>query len=96
MSKRELIARNREAILALAKKHGAAELRLFGSIARGEQSATSDIDFLVKMERGRSLLDRASLAVALQDLLSCPVDVVNERGVKPRFLRAVEADLVSV
>ena len=50
------------------------------------------MDFLVEMEPGRSLLDRAQLVVALEDLLSCGVDVVNSRGAKPRVRAALEKD----
>ncbi len=94
MSHRARVFQNRDAILALAEKFGATELRLMGSVARHEDGSGSDIDFLVKMQPGRSLLDRASLVVALEDLLGCPVDVVNERGVKRRFLAHVGPDLL--
>ncbi|MFN2509687.1 MAG: nucleotidyltransferase family protein [Chthoniobacterales bacterium] len=96
MTKRELIARDREAILALAARYGASQLRLFGSVARGDEEPASDVDFLVQMEAGRSLLDRASLVVALEDLLACRVDVVNERGVKRRFLQGVQPELLPI
>jgi len=70
----------RREILAIAAKHGARNLRVFGSLARGEGDGDSDVDFLVDMEEGRSLLDRIALWQHLEDLLGCKVDVVSERA----------------
>ncbi len=97
MSKRELIAKNRDAILALAAKHGATDVRVFGSVARGEDDEASDIDVLVKMEEGRSLLDMGGLLMDLRRLLGCTVDVVEEHdGLRPRFRKNVLRDAVPV
>ena len=85
MNLRELLKENRQDILRIAKKHGARNIRLFGSVARGEDDEQSDIDFLVEMEPDRSLLDRAALQLELQELLGRNVDVVSERGIKPRI-----------
>ena len=76
----ELLREKREEILALAAKHGARTVRVFGSAARGEMTQDSDIDFLVEMEEGRSLLDHVALWQDLEDLLGCEVDVVSEGG----------------
>jgi len=84
MSTEELLASKREDILRLAEKHGAHNVRVFGSVARGEAGAESDIDLLVDLEAGRSLLEHAALLVALEDLLGRKVDVVTERGLRPR------------
>ena len=65
----------REAILAAATKYGAYNVRVFGSVARGENDSESDVDFLVEMEAERSLFDLGGLLMELQDLLNCPVDV---------------------
>jgi predicted nucleotidyltransferase len=70
----------RNDILLLASRHGAKNVRIFGSVARGEAGPESDVDFLVKMEEGRSLLDLSSLVADLQDLLGRKVDVVSEDG----------------
>ena len=94
MSKRELLRQYRSHILALAAEHGANNVRVTGSVARGEETASSDVDFLVEMQPGRSLLSRASLLVALEDLLGCKVDVVNERGARPRVRAALRRDAV--
>ena len=70
----------RNDILRLASRHGAKNVRIFGSAARGEAGPESDVDFLVKMEEGRSLLDLSALVAKLQDLLGHKVDVVSEDG----------------
>ena len=66
--------------MKIAAKHGACNVRIFGSVARGEAGENSDIDFLVELEPGRSLLDLAKLVVELEDLLNRKVDVVTEQG----------------
>ncbi len=70
----------REEIMKIAAKHGACNVRIFGSLARGEAGENSDIDFLVELEPGRSLLDLSKLVVELEDLLNRKVDVVTEQG----------------
>ncbi len=72
-------------ILKIAAKHGARNVRIFGSVARGEARADSDVDFLVDMEPGRTLFDMGGLLMDLRDLLGLQVDVVTERGLKPRI-----------
>lgn len=74
------IRQRREQILELAQRHGAKNVRVFGSMARDEAGESSDIDFLVDFEPGRSLLDMSELKQDLHDLLSVDVDVVTERG----------------
>jgi predicted nucleotidyltransferase len=86
----------RDQILAAASRHGATNVRVFGSVARGDADATSDVDFLVDFEPDRSLLDLASLLVELEDLLGRPVDVVTEAGLKARVRRRVLAEAVAV
>ena len=85
MKSRDLLRERREEILQVAAKHGARNVRVFGSIARGEDDERSDIDLLVEFESGRSLLDHAALWLELQELLGCKVDVVSEGGIKPRI-----------
>jgi predicted nucleotidyltransferase len=75
----------RGTILQIAAKHGAHNIRVFGSVARGEADEQSDIDFLVDLEPGRNLLDLGGLLMDLQALLGRHVDVVTERGLKPRL-----------
>ena len=65
----ELLKNRREQILEIARKHGVYDLRVFGSVARGEDRPDSDVDLLVDMEPGRSLLDLVALGQDLEDLL---------------------------
>ena len=76
----QLLQEKREAILQLAAKHGARNVRVFGSVARHEADEQSDIDFLVDMEPGRSLMDQGELLMDLRELLGREVDVVTEKG----------------
>lgn len=66
--------------MRIAAKHGAHNVRVFGSVARGEAGENSDIDLLVELEEGRSLLDQAGLVLDLEELLGRKVDVVTEQG----------------
>ena len=79
----------REEILRMAARHGAHNVRLFGSTARGDADDQSDVDFLVDMEPGRSLFDLGGLLMDLQELLGSPVDVVTERGLRERIRRRI-------
>ncbi len=81
----ELLRAKRGEILAVAARRGAHHLRVFGSVARGEARPDSDVDFVVDLEPGRSLLDLGGLLMDLQALLGCRVDVVTERGLKERI-----------
>jgi uncharacterized protein len=85
----ELLAEKREEILAIAAKHGAYNVRVFGSVARGEARSDSDVDFLVEIEQGRNLFDRVALIQDLQDLLRRKVDVA-----KPENLHQLIRDRV--
>ena len=77
----EILRRERRAeILKLAEQRGARNLRVFGSVARGEAKDTSDLDLLVEWEPGRSLLDHVALKQDLEDLLGVSVDIGSERG----------------
>lgn len=88
---KEVLDRKDE-ILRLAQKYGARNVRLFGSVVRGEERPDSDVDFLVDFEPGRSLFDHGGLLSDLEELLGCPVDVVSERGLRERFKRNVLAE----
>ena len=69
-------------------------LRVFGSAARGEADEESDLDLLVEMEPGRSLLDHAALWLELQEVLGRRVDVVSDRGIKARIRERVLREAV--
>lgn len=79
------LRQKRTEILKLAAQHGAYNVRIFGSVARDEANAASDLDFLVDLEPGRSLLDLGGLLMDLQELLQRPVDVVTESSLRPRI-----------
>ena len=79
----ELLREKRDEILRIAARHGASNIRVFGSVARGDAHTGSDVDFLVELERGRSLFDHAALMIDLESLLGRRVDVATERGLKP-------------
>jgi predicted nucleotidyltransferase len=76
-------------ILRVAAAHGARNVRVFGSVARGDSGSESDIDLLVEFEPGRSLLDHAALQIELEALLGRRVDVASERGLRPRVRERV-------
>lgn len=92
----ELLQTKREDILQTARKYGAYNVRVFGSVARGEADEKSDIDLLVDMEKGRSLLDLAGLLVDLEDLLGCRVDVVPEDSLRARIRDRVLKEAVAL
>ena len=74
------ILSRRDEILRVATRHGAHHVRVFGSVVRGEAGRDSDVDFLVRLDRDRSLLDHVALMQDLEDLFGCRVDVVTERA----------------
>jgi len=96
MTLEELRTVRRGEILRLAAQYGARNVRVFGSVARGEDDERSDIDFLVDLEPGRSLFDLGGLLMALQELLGTSVDVVTERGLRPRIRERVLEEAVAL
>ena len=81
----EQITSKRDEIAQIARRYGATNIRVFGSVARGDADDASDIDFIVDLDKGRSLLDLGGLLMDLQKLFGRPVDVVTEKGLKPRI-----------
>lgn len=88
-SAQNLLQNKRDDILRVAAVHGARNVRVFGSVARGEADERSDIDLLVDMEEGRTLLDMGGLLMDLRELLHREVDIVTENGLKPRMRERV-------
>lgn len=93
-SLRELLQENREEILKIATKHGAYNLRIFGSVARGEERQDSDVDFLVDMESDRNLLDRIGLMQDLEDFLGRKVDVATVKVLRDFCRESILKDAV--
>jgi predicted nucleotidyltransferase len=89
-----LLEENRSAILRIAAKYGARRVRVFGSTARGTAGEGSDVDILVDLEEGRSLLDQVGLQQELEELLGRKVDVVVEGGISPYLEQRILAEAV--
>ena len=96
MTLAQLLGDKRQDILRLATQHGARNVRVFGSLARGEARPDSDVDILIALEPERSLLDLIALQQDLEDLLSCKVDVVTEASVSPYLRPQVLRDAVAL
>lgn len=89
----ELRAR-RDEILELAQRYGATNLRVFGSVARGEATPDSDVDLLVNFHEGTSLFELSGFWQDLQELLGRDVNLLSENGLKERFRKRIEGDIV--
>jgi len=96
MGIQEIIANQKEQILAIAAKYGAYNVRIFGSVANGTADEKSDVDFLVELQEGRSLLDLGGLLMDLQDLLERSVDIVTPEGLRPRIRDRVLKEAVPI
>ena len=96
ISYNELLQSKRDEILRIAAQYGAYNVRIFGSVARGEADEQSDIDLLVNMEPGRSLFDLGGLLADLEDLLGCNVDVVTEKGLRDRIRERVLKEAIAL
>lgn len=79
------IRNRRQEILEIAGRYGAHDVRIFGSVARGDTTDSSDLDLIVRFEPGRSLLDHGGLIMDLRELLGIKVDVIDEDAMRPRF-----------
>ncbi len=88
------LRRRRTEILRYAASHGARNVRVFGSTARRETGSGSDVDLLVEMEPGRSLLDLVGLWQDLEDLLGAHVDLLSDGGVSPHLRQRIYAEAV--
>lgn len=92
MTAADIVVSKRAEILSIAAKYGASNIRVFGSVARGVADDDSDIDLLIDLAPGRSLLDLGGLVEELRERLDCPVDVVTERGLRDRIRHRVLAE----
>ena len=96
MTRLQFLMENRQKILALANKRGGSNVRVFGSVARGEERQGSDVDFLVTFQKGTTLFDRGGLVSDLQEYLGCDVDVVSDKTVHPLIRDAVYLSAISL
>lgn len=96
MVTRSDISRLRPQILGLARKHGVAQLRLIGSVARGDATESSDVDFLARFEPGRTLMDHGELIEDLRELLGTAVDVIDADALEPARARYVLPEAVTL
>ena len=87
---------HRPKILELATRHGARNVRVFGSMARGDATPASDVDLLVEVEPGRTLLDVIALEQDLEDLLGRSVDVVTDGGLSPYLQARILAEAAAL
>ena len=94
MVTRESIQQMRDAIIELARHHGASNIRLFGSVARGDATESSDVDLIVRFDPSRSLFDHGGLIVDLEELLGVKVDVASQAGMRERFRDHVMKDVI--
>jgi predicted nucleotidyltransferase len=83
-----------DTVKQIAASRGARNLRVFGSVARGESQADSDLDLLVEMEQGRTLLDLVGLWQDLEEALGTRVDVVSEGGLSPHLRERILSEAV--
>ena len=94
MARLDTLRARREELLRIAERHGVSDVRVFGSVARGEEGGGSDIDFLVMIADGRSLFDLVRLYDDFEAALGQPVDIVTEGGVSPYLRERIFAEAV--
>ncbi len=92
----DLLAQLKPKIVDIARQYGASNIRVFGSVARGEDRANSDIDVLVSLERGRTLLDLVGLEHDLTKLLGRKVDVVVDGGISPYMEPKILSEAIAI
>lgn len=90
----EILADKRDEIIRIANKYGARNLRVFGSVARGEAGPESDVDFVVRFEPGRSLLDQSNMILDLQELLGRKVEIASEKWLNEHIKEQVLSEAV--
>jgi uncharacterized protein len=92
----EVRKRWRADILRLAERHGARNVRVFGSVARGEGTSVSDLDLLVEMEPGRNYLDLVRFWQGLEETLGTQVDVLTDGGVSPYLRERIYGEAIAL
>jgi predicted nucleotidyltransferase len=92
----EIVEQMRSRILEVAQRHGATNVRIFGSVARGQADEASDIDLLVDLEAGKTLFDLVALTQELSEITGRRVDVVTERGLRKRIHDSVMREAIAL
>ncbi len=96
MTRLEQLRQKRADILTIADKYGATNLRIFGSVARGDDRPDSDIDILIDQENRWSLFDHIGMMQDLEDLLECKVDVAVAKGLRKRFYDRIVPEAIAL
>jgi uncharacterized protein len=96
MSRLQFLKENRKKILDLASRRGGYNVRVFGSVVRGEENEASDIDFLMTFRKGTTLFDRGGLVYDLHEFLGCDVDVVSDKTVHPIIRNEIYNSAISL
>ena len=94
MITRDSIRQKRDAILEIAHRYGAHDIRIFGSVARGDAVESSDLDLLVRFDPDRSLFDMGGLVMDLRDLLGIKVDIISQGALEGRFGEIVSKEAI--
>jgi predicted nucleotidyltransferase len=90
------VQRHRDEIYGIAAKYGVRNVRVFGSVARGEATAASDLDLLVDIDRGRGYLAATGFAMDVEDLMGVFTQVATEKSLRPRIRREVLSEAVDL
>jgi uncharacterized protein len=93
---KSLLKEKRNEIMHVASRYGAINIRVFGSVARGDSDEKSDIDFLVEMKPGHGLFDMGGMLMDLQTLLGRTVDVITPQGIKPRIRNRILREAIEL
>jgi predicted nucleotidyltransferase len=96
MSVKHIIKKKRNQVLEIANSHGVRSIKLFGSVARGEDNSASDIDFLVAFDESRTLFDLIRLKADLEVLFEKPVHVISEDGINHFIRDRISSEAISI
>ena len=88
--------KNKKRLMEIFKEYGVTKAAIFGSYARGDQKKKSDIDFLIKMESGRTLMDLGGLNVDLQELFGRKIDLVEYQCIHPKLKKEILSEQVPI